>query len=166
MTLPATVRATRAAILTARALAAAVPTCCDCGTALYPHEAGLCGDCDRVSWVPVQIDAPILDVDDDALDTIGPDPIDPVYKGTIQASVERVKREVLADIASGRVPATVRSFSELHDHVDANEYGGACETDENGIGWWDMGRGQHEEVMRFWNGVQNAVDAWLKDGRK
>lgn len=30
--------------------------------------------------------------------------------------------EIRADVAAGTVPATVATFSELHDHVDANEY--------------------------------------------
>jgi|GEM_PF-6824732 len=85
---------------------------------------------------------------------------------SFDAIVERCKREILADIASGRVPASVGSFSELHDHVDANEYGGACETDEDGIGWWDMDRAGHEDVVRFWNAVQDRVDWWLRAGRK
>ncbi len=29
---------------------------------------------------------------------------------------------IRADVADGRVPPTVASFSALHDHVDANEY--------------------------------------------
>jgi hypothetical protein len=79
---------------------------------------------------------------------------------TIDPVVERAKREVLADIRSGRVPASVRDFSELHDYVDANEYGGACETDSDVA--FD---GFTEEQVDFWNEVQNRVDAWIKAGR-
>ena len=68
---------------------------------------------------------------------------------------ERMKQEILADIAAGRVPTTVASFSELHNYVDANEYGGACEGDFDGS----------DEVVAFWNRLQNEVDAWLKAGR-
>lgn len=32
--------------------------------------------------------------------------------------IESIKR----DMEAGRIPSTVRSFSELHDFVDANEY--------------------------------------------
>jgi hypothetical protein len=31
-----------------------------------------------------------------------------------------------ADVRAGRVPQEVQSFGHLHDHVDANEYGGFC----------------------------------------
>ena len=41
----------------------------------------------------------------------------------IEYAIERSKAEILEDIASGVVPDTVSSFSELHDYVDANEYG-------------------------------------------
>ncbi len=37
---------------------------------------------------------------------------------------DRVIAEIRADIAAGLVPATVASFAELHDYVDANTYSG------------------------------------------
>ena len=43
----------------------------------------------------------------------------------LRAVVERAKTEVLAHVAAGIVPRTCASFSELHDYVDANGYGGA-----------------------------------------
>jgi hypothetical protein len=36
-----------------------------------------------------------------------------------------MQNEIAADMKSGIVPETVASFSELHDYVDANCYGGA-----------------------------------------
>jgi hypothetical protein len=69
-------------------------------------------------------------------------------------AVERAKREIRADITSGRVPASVASFAELHDYVDANGYGGAFEVE-----WNDS-----DEFNAFWNGVQSAIDAWIKAG--
>jgi hypothetical protein len=67
--------------------------------------------------------------------------------------VERCQLEILEDVARGRVPATVRSFAQLHDHVDANDYGGGCEDYDDS-----------DATCRFWNRVQNAVDAWIKAG--
>lgn len=66
--------------------------------------------------------------------------------------VERAKAEILADVASGTVPSTCASFSELHDYTDANGYGGAFESpfDNN--------------ETDFWNAVQDAVDRWIKQG--
>ena len=48
-------------------------------------------------------------------------------KAILEETVERMKHEILADVKLGKVPATVKAFSELHDYVDANEYGGFCE---------------------------------------
>lgn len=67
----------------------------------------------------------------------------------------RAKREISADIAAGHVPPTVRTFSELHDYVDANYYGGA-------FGW---PLDDTEAACDFWNRVQDAVDEWLREGR-
>lgn len=82
----------------------------------------------------------------------------------IAAAVARTKREILADIASGTVNAAVKTYSELHDYVDANGYGGAFEgmpilaDDDSNI----------EECHAntdFWNAVHHEVDLWLRDGR-
>jgi hypothetical protein len=70
----------------------------------------------------------------------------------IEAAVARSKEEIRADVAAGRVPASVARFSELHDFVDANEYGGLCEGGE-----WCLD-------MEAGNAVQSAVDAWLASG--
>lgn len=77
--------------------------------------------------------------------------------------IEITKSEVLQDVRTGRVPANVASFSALHDHVDANGYGGAFQ--------WASVPSDHEgdeEYLNthceFWNKVQNAVDAWIKGG--
>ena len=66
--------------------------------------------------------------------------------------VERAKTEILADVASGTVPSTCASFSELHDYTDANGYGGAFE------------RPFDNNETDFWNAVQTAVDGWIKQG--
>jgi hypothetical protein len=66
--------------------------------------------------------------------------------------VERAKAEILADVASGTVPSTCASFSELHDYTDANGYGGAFE------------RPFDNNETEFWNAVQDAVDRWISQG--
>jgi hypothetical protein len=72
--------------------------------------------------------------------------------GELRAVVERAKREVLAHVAAGIVPRTCASFSELHDYVDANGYGGAFERPFN------------NDETDFWNAVQDAIDGWIKQG--
>lgn len=76
----------------------------------------------------------------------------------VAAVIDRMKQEILADITAGIVPATVASFSELHDYVDANEYGGACEQDGPFEGFTT-------EQVDFWNNCQTACDEWLRNGR-
>jgi hypothetical protein len=65
----------------------------------------------------------------------------------------RAKREVLADVAEGFVPAAVKTFSELHNYVDANCYGGACEVDAPDV---------DDEI---WNTLQDAIDVWIRSGK-
>ena len=85
----------------------------------------------------------------------------------IEHAIERSKEEILADIANGRVPDTVSSFSELHDHVDANEYGGLCDSGS----WWgiaddSVGLIESDTHLLHFDqsvAVQDAVDAWLKE---
>jgi len=66
--------------------------------------------------------------------------------------VERMKREVLADVRKGVVPVTCKSFSALHDYVDANCYGGFCE------------EGFDETKVDEINAAQAAIDLWIKAG--
>jgi len=72
---------------------------------------------------------------------------------TVAAAVEQSKAEILADIEMGILPQTVKTFSELHDFVDANTYGGLC--DEHCLY-------SYEEA----NLIQDFVNAWLVGGRK
>lgn len=71
--------------------------------------------------------------------------------------------EIIADVRKGIVPKTVTTFGELHDFVDANEYGGLCDGE-----MMDALRasldGNEEEVMVFANKLQDAVDGWLRGG--
>lgn len=69
--------------------------------------------------------------------------------------------QIKFDIVTGVVPPTVHSFSELHDYVDANCYGGLCDEPY-----------AHREVFTFDDegiahvaAVQEIIDVWLKVGR-
>lgn len=78
----------------------------------------------------------------------------------ILQALERAKREILADMVAGTVPKTCASFSELHDYVDANGYGGAFEDSCFDAPDFDC---MPEDRIDFWNRVQDAVDQWLKE---
>jgi hypothetical protein len=71
----------------------------------------------------------------------------------VLAIADLMKREIQADIQAGRVPDNVQSFSELHDYVDANMYGGAEKLLEKfGL---DVAAG-------ILNKAQDQVEAWIK----
>ncbi|MBC7845532.1 MAG: hypothetical protein H7Y10_03470 [Flavobacterium sp.] len=63
----------------------------------------------------------------------------------------QAKKEILSDIKEGIVPNTVTSFSDLHDFVDANYYGGFC--DENY---------KASKDFEFENEIQTKLDEWIK----
>jgi hypothetical protein len=81
------------------------------------------------------------------------------YTEDLDRAIKRAKEEILDDIETGRVPATVTRFAELHDYVDANEYGGLCEVDLGGE------ETMSEKLMDFGNALQRQVDLWLRAGR-
>lgn len=76
----------------------------------------------------------------------------------IRGAIQLGKEEITDDIEHGVVPATVGSFSELHDYVDANLYGGLCDAVGDGFEWADD--------IDACNEVQNALDSWIKNGKK
>jgi hypothetical protein len=85
---------------------------------------------------------------------------------TLDEAVAAVKAAVNADMDNGVVPKNVRSFSRLHDYVDANVYlinalppmpDFEDEDDDNPerIAYWELG-----------NEVASVVDRWLRNWRK
>lgn len=88
-------------------------------------------------------------------------------KPNLETVVEKMKLEILHDMAIGQVPITVTSFTQLHDYVDANEYGGFC---DNAIvdpmiasfGGRDEHEGMPDGFMAFMNAAQDAINAWLE----
>jgi hypothetical protein len=80
----------------------------------------------------------------------------------IQRYAAEVQRMITEDMTAGVIPDTARSFAELHDHVDANEYvisaldGYQPRGDENS----EVITSDAETDMA--NAVMDAVDAWLR----
>lgn len=88
---------------------------------------------------------------------------------TLEQTVQRMKSEVLADVARGQVPNSVASFGDLHDYVDANEYGGFCEDELADamiahFGGRDADEGMPDAFITFMNDAQTAIDTWIKEG--
>ena len=89
---------------------------------------------------------------------------------TIEQTIRRMKDEVEEDIETGRVPPTVKRFSELHDYVDANAYGGFCEDGfadamVEHFGGRDEHDGMPDAMLHYINEAQSAIDTWLQAGR-
>jgi hypothetical protein len=74
-------------------------------------------------------------------------------KTELQAVIQRAWSEIIADVNAGKVPVTVAHEGELHDHVDANKYGGAFE------------KGAHRiSDVDFWNAVHMEIDIRIQAG--
>jgi hypothetical protein len=84
-----------------------------------------------------------------------------IPRATLAERIAHGKAELLADVKAGRVPATARDFSELHDYVDANGNGGwFIEGGTEGKKW---GYRSYADV-KMANAVGEAIDAWIKAG--
>ena len=73
---------------------------------------------------------------------------------TVAQSITVAKAEIKQDIKAGVVSKSVKSFSDLHDWVDANNYGGGFSVNT-----------EHFTIDQ-WETVQTALDTWLHNGRK
>ncbi len=79
----------------------------------------------------------------------------------------RFREELREDAVALAIPAAlVRSWSELHDYVDANEYGGLC--DDRAALFLFPSDSDDEEYAEafceFFNDVTDALDSWLAAG--
>lgn len=88
---------------------------------------------------------------------------------TLEDLVAQIKREVLEDMRSGRVPSNVRSYGNLHDYVDANCYGGMCEDERFDaciaqFGGRDEHEGMPDGMIDLLNNAHDAVGEWLRNG--
>ena len=79
-----------------------------------------------------------------------------------------MKQEILEDVRLGRVPRTVASFSELHDYVDANCYGGTEKLLEDLDAECPDTDEAHTTALNtlfdILNPAMDIVDRWIKSG--
>ncbi len=84
------------------------------------------------------------------------------FEQGIEIVVRWAKSEIMRDVRIGVVPTSVPDFSALHDYVNANMYGDT--------GYWPNMPSETDDEQyqndfcRFWNAVQDRVDAWIKAG--
>jgi DNA-binding transcriptional ArsR family regulator len=88
---------------------------------------------------------------------------------TLEELTEAIKQEVLQLMRAGAIPVSVRTFSELHDHCDANCLGGLCKNEVFDAIWRsfapiDTPTGMPDGMVNLINGAQDAVNAWLASG--
>lgn len=84
----------------------------------------------------------------------------------IRDTADAMKSEILELIQAGTVPATVSSYSELHDYVDANMlgfevYGTFPASDETD----DEAEARMDRENPVFNSASTIVDRWLASGR-
>lgn len=88
--------------------------------------------------------------------------------GSVNELAEQMKREILAHVEEGIVPASVRSFASLHDFVDANTYGGLCDDDTfDELVRKHAAKGEDglpQSMMELINSAQGIVNEWLANG--
>ena len=82
--------------------------------------------------------------------------------------IASMKLGIINDINAGIIPPIVKSFSDLHSYVDANEYGGFCidtfaEQLIELFGGRDEDEGLPDDYVAFMNEAQNIIDAWIKN---
>jgi hypothetical protein len=73
----------------------------------------------------------------------------------ISEYADKIMAEVGKDITAGWMPATVSTFSELHDYVDANDYALEAAPFSEFGGTWD-------EYMEHLNVIEAEVDRRLR----
>ncbi len=78
----------------------------------------------------------------------------------IEQRIALAKVEIRDDITAGIVPASVSTFSELHDHVDADMYGMACDP-AHGFNL----EGDPDGSLARISAMQDELDSWLRSGR-
>jgi hypothetical protein len=89
---------------------------------------------------------------------------DQAMEKALDQAVARMKDEILDDMAQELVPRTCASFSELHDYVDANCYGGFCGMEFSQQYGHPSEDGYPQELVDLISKAQSIIDTWLRDG--
>ena len=75
----------------------------------------------------------------------------------LEKTILRMKSEILHDISDGTIPADIMYFKDLHNYVDANEYGGFTDKGDRVLNGLPID--QKIDVMNY---CTQVVDHWLK----
>lgn len=92
------------------------------------------------------------------------------FAAAVAKLVSRIKTEIVVDVQCGDVPDTVKSFSDLHNYVDANAYGCFWASDlelthiADLINCYDADGNYSDELIAALNNAQNVITVWLQEG--
>ncbi|MCP3017424.1 hypothetical protein [Cupriavidus basilensis] len=88
----------------------------------------------------------------------------PEQQAFVKDAIELGKRQILLEMNSGHIPPTVTTFAELHDYVDANEFGGLCDDGGPADTLFDRQTDAGSEVWcEACNQVQAALDEFVRN---
>lgn len=92
-------------------------------------------------------------------------------KEFFQTSVALGCVQIMHGIHDGTVPhGVIKTFGDLHDYVDANEYGGLCDSAVTAAANKLMPHKAGEDCissgdyMDLANDIQNRLDLWIREG--
>ena len=85
--------------------------------------------------------------------------------------IASMKLGIINDINAKILPPNIVDFRDLHNYVDANEYGGFCieefvEPLIQLFGGRDEDEGMPQAMLDFMNEAQGVIDAWIKGANK
>lgn len=88
---------------------------------------------------------------------------------TLDETIALMKEEIVLDVRGRTVPMDVKTFSELHYFVDANEYGEFCvDSVADAMIAYFGGRDEHEgmpvRMLEYINAAQDAINEWIAAG--
>jgi hypothetical protein len=85
--------------------------------------------------------------------------------------IAQMKQQILIDVSTKRIPASIRTFGDLHNYVDANEYGGFCDDEMVERYTAAMPRSANDDPecwpsswSDFVSDCQNEIHHWILDG--
>lgn len=137
------------------------------GTMTVQVEEPVVGYDDPMCMNEVTTEVRNIEVTHTVTPIVGPIVDSPAYKPTAEEYAEalaQAKREILNDMGTAvssrgePMPLTVKSFVELQDYVDANEYGGMCAERWH---WWS---GSADGGLDTTHRLQDDINAWLESG--
>lgn len=109
----------------------------------------------------------VYEVDDANKKPLTVDEMYPWRATLLWSVIASMKLGIINDVQASILPPGIKSFSDLHNYVDANEYGGFCieefvEPLTQLFSGRDKDEGMPQAMLDFMNEAQGIIDAWIK----